>query len=171
MSQVKNKVRWCLNKAKKELEEGKSHRGLIEVKLDIKEAKDHIKKAEHNLKAVEYNIKGGFSDWAISAVFYTIYHCFLGIIAKFGYESRNQECTVALIQSLKEEGKIEISKDIIDALQTMEQYKKKESNVIELREDFQYGTATVVEQNRLSELKELCKLAIEESKKIIYGTN
>ena len=75
---------------------------------DIEEAKNHLKKAEHNFKAVLSFEKTGFSDWSVSAVFYTIYHCFLAIIRKFGYESRNQECTIALVEHLKEQNKIKL---------------------------------------------------------------
>lgn len=73
MSEAKNKVRWCLNKAKKELDKIRKHRGVIEIEPDIIEAKNHIKKAEHNFKAVLSFEKTGFSDWSVSAVFYTIY--------------------------------------------------------------------------------------------------
>jgi len=31
MSHEENKLEWCLKKAKKELEEGKKHRGLLEI--------------------------------------------------------------------------------------------------------------------------------------------
>jgi|SRR3989338_2861662 len=97
MPQAENKVSWCIAKAKKELEHALTHRGLLVVKPNIDEAKKHVLKAEHNLKAVFSFSKTGFSDWAVSASFYSIYHCFLAIALKFGYESRNQECTIALI--------------------------------------------------------------------------
>ena len=168
MSQVDKMVKWCLNKAKKELEKGESHRGLVKIEPDIEEAKRHLEKAEHNFKAISAFEKIGFSDWSISAVFYTIYHCFSAIASKFGYESRNQICTVALMQSLNEEKKIDIDDDIIQALQTMEQYKKKEGTVIELRENFQYGTDMSVEGKTLSELRQLCQRAVEETKRVIY---
>ena len=89
MSQAGNKVKWCLNKAQKEIEEGKKHRGLVKIDPDVEEAKKHIAKAEHNFKAVLNFEKSGFSDWSVSAVFYTIYHCFLAVISKVGYETRN----------------------------------------------------------------------------------
>ena len=167
MSQAENKVRWCLNKAKKEIEDEIKHRGLIAIKPDLDEAKNHIKKAEHNFKAVVSFDKSGFSDWSVNAVFYTIYHCFLGIIAKFGYESRNQECTIALIEYLKEQKKINLSEEIIESLKSVEQ-EGGQKRTIELREDFQYGTKTKIEDKTLSELKVLCQKAIEETKKIIY---
>ena len=168
MSQSENKVKWCLNKAKKEIEEGIKHRGLVEIDPDINEAKNHIKKAEHNFKAVVLLEKSGFSDWSVSAIFYTIYHCFLGIIAKFGYESRNQECTIALIEHLKEQKKINLSGEIIEAFKNAEKEERGQKRAIELREDFQYGTRTKIEDKTLTELKRLCQKAIEETKKIIY---
>lgn len=162
----KNKVQWCLDKAEKEIKEGVKPRGLVRIEPDIEEAKRHIHKAEHNFKAVTVMERSGFSDWSVSAVFYTIYHCFLAIITKYGYESRNQECTIALIEQLKEQEKIKLSEEIIRALKAVGNNKK---STMELREDFQYGTETEVEDKYLSELKILCQKAIEETKKIIYS--
>ena len=91
MSQAKNKVKWCLNKAEKELKEGDKHRGLIKIKPDVNKARNHLLKADHFLKATIHLKKGNFSDICTSTLFYAIYHSLLAIIAKFGYESRNQE--------------------------------------------------------------------------------
>ena len=102
MPHASNKVEWCLRKAKKELGELGLHRGLIKINGGIELAEKHILKAEHNLKGAIYFKKGGFSDWSASAFFYCIYHCFLAILTRFGYESRNQECTIATIEMLKE---------------------------------------------------------------------
>ena len=100
MSHAKNKLSWCLKKAEKELKEQGKHRGLVIVKPDKKQALEHIKKAEHNLNGGIDFAKTGYSDWSVSAFFYSIYQCFLAIAAKFGYESGNQECTFALMESL-----------------------------------------------------------------------
>src|SRR3989344_3585671 len=116
MSHVKNKVDWCLKKAEKELNEEGNHRGLIEIQPDLEKAREHIKKAEHYLKATDYLKKGNFSDVSTSTVFYSMYHCLLAIAVKFGYESRNQECTFALINSLIEDRKIEFEKEILDKI-------------------------------------------------------
>jgi hypothetical protein len=35
MSQADNHVKWCLNKAKKELESGSMHRGLVRIKSNV----------------------------------------------------------------------------------------------------------------------------------------
>ena len=108
MSQASKHVKWCIAKANKEVQEAKElgkspkHRGLLEIKPDIEEARKHIAKAEHNLKAINNFKTTGFSDWSITAGFYSIYHCFLAMAYKFGYESRNQTCTIALIEWLKE---------------------------------------------------------------------
>lgn len=168
MSQAGNKVTWCLNKAKREIEEGVKHRGLIKIDQDVDEAKEHIRKAEHNFKAAISFEKSGFPDWSVSAVFYTIYHCFLAIITKFGYESRNQECTLALIEYLKEQKKIKLDEKIIRALKIADNKEKHQGNAIELRENFQYGTETKIEDKLLSELKKLSQEAIEQTKRIIY---
>ena len=73
MSHAKNKVEWCLNKARKELQAGKSHRGLVKVDADIEKAKDHLSKAEHNLRVTFHLQRGGFTDWCSSSLFYVIY--------------------------------------------------------------------------------------------------
>ena len=122
MSQAHNHVKWCLAKAEKEIEESKKlgkspkHKGLLKIKPNIQESEGHIAKAEHNLKAVTRFKEIGFSDWSIAAGFYSIYHCFLAIASKFGYESKNQTCTVALIEWLKEDGKVNINSRFIDML-------------------------------------------------------
>ncbi len=114
MSQASKHVEWCLNKAKKEIEECKDlgkrakHRGLLKVSSSIEEAKKHLAKAEHDFEGITKFKEIGFSDWSMSAGFYCIYHNFLAIAAKFGYESSNQTCTVALMRFLKETGKVKI---------------------------------------------------------------
>ena len=168
MSHASNKVKWCLDKAKKELEESDLHRGLIKTQENIELAQKHITKAEHNLKAAIYFEKGGFSDWSVSAFFYSIYHCFLAILRKFGYESRNQECTMAVIDMLKEEGKIDIDEKFINTLKITKAEEMHESNIIKLREEFQYNTdLNFKEKEEFNKLIELCKEAINKTREII----
>jgi len=168
MSHAENKVNWCLRKAEKEILEGKKHRGIIKKKEDIIQARRHIAKAEHNLMAISYFNKGGFSDWSLSAVFYCIYHCFLAIIEKFGYESRNQECTLSLIRHLKEQGKIEIEDKFIEALDNYSESERQESSIIEKREFYTYGTTTHTEnKEEIEKAVELCKSCLDLAKDII----
>ena len=68
MSHAKNKMNWCLNKAKKE---GTKHRGLVKIDLDLEKAKEHLIKAEHNLKVTLYLNRGGYTDWCSSSLFYS----------------------------------------------------------------------------------------------------
>src|SRR3989338_1627219 len=164
MSQVENKLRWFLNKAKKELHELGKHRGLVIRMPDLTAASAHINKAEHNLNALLYLENGGFSDWSVSAGFYCVYHCFLAILAKEGYESRNQECTLAAIEHLIEINKIKIDQKFVYALMQYDERKHTESTIIELRESLQYGAGTQANVNDLSKLKKLCKEALNSTK-------
>ena len=169
MSHAKNKVDWCLKKAKKEISEGKKHRGLVEVEEDIESARKHIEKAEHNLTAITYFDKGGFSDWSMSAVFYCIYHCFLAISAKFGYESRNQECTIALIKYLKEQGKISIDNEFIEAFENYDEKERHESNIIEKREAYTYGTTIYMDnKSEIEKSIKMCKDCLNQTKEIVF---
>src|SRR3989344_270734 len=169
MTHTSNKVEWCLRKTEKEKEQGKKHRGLVNVTSNIEESKKHIAKAEHNLKAISYFNGGGFSDWSMSASFYCIYHCFLAISIKFGYESRNQECTITLINYLKEKGEIEIEDRFVSALEIYDELGRHESNIIEKRELFTYGTTVSADDNKeIEENIRLCKDCIAQTKKIIF---
>ncbi len=168
MSHLENKLKWCFDKAKRELAEKNKHRGLVQIEPNLAEANKHIQKAEHNLNGAIYFWKGDYSDWSTSAFFYCLYHCFLAILAKFGYESRNQECTVALIKQLKFEGKIKIDDQIINSFNIEEIDQQHENNIIQIRENFQYGTDTSVNDEKLKKLKDLCMKAIEEARAEIY---
>ncbi len=169
MTHAKNKIRWCLKKAQEEISQNKKHRGLIEVNQNVNEARKHLAKAEHNLLAINYFAEGGFSDWSMSAVFYCIYHCFLAIALKFGYESRNQECTLALIKHLIETGKIEINKKFIFSLETYDEKERHETNIIEKREFYTYGTTSSVNNKEEIETNiQLCKECLDQTKEIIF---
>jgi len=175
MSQSSKHVEWCLNKAKKELEECKKlgkrpkHRGLLKSDPDLEEAKKHLAKAEHDFEGITRFREIGFSDWSMSAGFYCIYHNFLAIAAKFGYESSNQTCTIALMRFLKETGKINLDEKFIEALEYEELEESKENSVIELREDYTYGVQiTVKDEAKINELKKTCKELVDITKEIIY---
>ena|SRR3989344_2369582 len=163
MSQASSHIEWCLSKAKKEIEQGKKHRGLINIESDVNKAESHLKKAEHNFNAIEYFHEGNYSDWSASAAFYTIYHCFLAILAKYGYESRNQECTISVIQYLKEQKKLDIDDKFIIALKQNEK-----DTIIELREDIQYGIETMTKKSIINQLKQTCSEIINIAKEEIY---
>ena len=175
MSQASKHVEWCLKKAEKEIEqckkEGKrpKHRGLLKISPDIIEAKNHVIKAEHNLNAGLNFVKTGFSDWSASAFFYSMYHCFLAIASKFGYESANQTCTIALMEYLKEEGKINIRQEFIEMFKYQDDGKEKENSIIEMREDYTYSAKISMNKEKIDDLTQKCKDLIDMTRKIVFG--
>ncbi len=174
MSRASKHLNWCLNKAKREIEECKKqgkrakHRGLLKIKPALEKAKEHIEKAEHELEVTEYLKKGNFMDVGVSTVFYSMYHCFLAIAAKFGYESGNQTCSIALMEYLKEEGKIDIDTRFIDIFKYKESEEEKKDSIIEMREDYTYSTKLSFDKAKLNALIEMCKELIEITKEIIF---
>lgn len=176
MSQASKHIEWCLNKATKEIGECKKsgktikHRGIVKIKPDIEEAKKHIAKAEHNFKAISKFKEIGFSDWSISAGFYCIYQCFLAIAVKYGYESRNQTCTIALVEYLKEENQVNIDAKFIDMLKEEDlKTEEIEDKVIDMREDYTYGVEVSVEdETKINDLTKNCAEMIDIAKEIVY---
>ncbi|MBS3083472.1 hypothetical protein J4423_01565 [Candidatus Pacearchaeota archaeon] len=173
MSQASKQVDWCITKALKELEECKKqglkpkHRGLVKVPSNVQEAKQHLTKAEHDLQVSEYLVKGGFADTSIGTLFYTMYQCFLAISSKFGYESGNQTCTISLIEYLIEEKKIAVDKRFVAYFkyETEEQVK---DSIIEMREQYTYGSEVKVEKSKIDFFMKECKELIDITKTIIY---
>ena len=87
MAQIDNHLRWCLKEPNR----------LKKVEPDSKLAQEHVKKSEYNAEVMKLLEKAGKYDWALNVGFYTIYHCFLAILAKYGYESKNQSCSITLL--------------------------------------------------------------------------
>ncbi|MBU2638814.1 MAG: hypothetical protein KJ955_07610 [Nanoarchaeota archaeon] len=166
MSHARNKVEWCLKKAEKELEAGKKHRGLLIIMPSTEKANEHIAKAEHYLFASDFLKKGGFSDISASTLFYAMYHCLLAIAAKHGYESRNQECTFALVRYLIDSGRIQFGKALIDKAASFD-LKNEDMTSIEIREKYQYGTSLSLKENLYKEMYMLAKQVIAETKTAI----
>src|SRR3989338_6943812 len=151
MGHLENKLEWCIKKAKKE---GKEHRGLKEVSPDEEKADKHIEKANHNLSAMLNLIKGNFPDWAINASFYAAYHCLLAILAKRGYESRNQECTFAAVESLIKNNKIGLDAEWLKKIGSFDESGLVGEEIIKLREEFQSGSKTVMDEAKVNQLVE-----------------
>lgn len=149
MSIPKEKLDWCLAREKR----------MKKIKPNDKLSQEHINKAKHNLRAADYNIKGGFSDWGVSQFYYSMYHALLAILFKFGYESKNHECTINAVGYLIEEGKINLDLKDIAFIRTTEQMTTKDAK--SFREEFQYGTETAVNEKLLKELFENAKGIVE----------
>lgn len=156
MGHLENKLEWCIKKGK----ESKKHSGLKEINPDIEKSNKHIEKANHNFKAMIYLIKGNFPDWAVSASFYSMYHCLLAILAKHGYESRNQECTFAAVEHLIKNKKVDLDIQLLRKIASFEENLEVE-DILTLREEFQYGTEAVVEETKMKELQNNTREFIE----------
>jgi len=145
-----------LNKCFKEGEQGKRHKGLKKIDISEEKIKGHLKKSIHNFKAMISFQKTGFSDWSASAAFYCLYHCLLALAAKEGYESRNQNCTFALVEDMIDKEKVSLSKEDLkeifdkDVTEGLEHSNK----ILDIRENMQYSIKTALEQEEFLEIKE-----------------
>ena len=88
-----------------------------------------------------------------------MYHALLAILFKLGYESKNHECTINAVEYLIEEEKVHLDMKDIAFIRTTEQMTTKDAK--SLREEFQYGTETVVNEKILKELLENTKRIVE----------
>jgi len=139
---------------------GERHQGLRKVNPDSELVQAYLAKAIHNMGAMQdfHDLK--YSDWSASASFYTLYHGLLAILAKHGYESRNQSCTFALVEDLIAKGNIkhltvldlkEISdKDVTSDL-------AHSNKILDIRERMQYSTRTALAEAEFEELKNRAK--------------
>ncbi|HIH39859.1 TPA: hypothetical protein HA219_04025, partial [Candidatus Woesearchaeota archaeon] len=117
--------------------------------------------------ATDYLKKGNFSDISASTVFYSMYHCLLAIAAKFGYESRNQECTFALLYSLIEDKEIQFERALLDKIASLDTDKTTEKTSAEIRELCQYGTSLSLKDDLYKELFMLSQEVLAKTKTII----
>jgi len=155
MPKNKSRLDWCLSNEDR----------LKRIPANNLKSKEHIEKTKHNLLATDYNIKGGFNDWAVSQAYYAMYHGLLAILYKFGYESKNHECTISAVEHLIETKKIELEIKDIAFIRTTEQMKLQDAK--SLREEFQYGTKTDVNKEILNNLVKKAKEIVEKIEVIL----
>ena len=132
MSQIDEHLKWCLKDAKR----------LVKTKSDLDLAQKHVKKSEYNYGVVQTLERLKMYDWAFNVGFYSIYHCFLAILSKYGYESRNQ--------------KLDLDKDLVTQFDTLDVEKNiTNPTVRERRELSTYGVETSIDLEQLKKMKEL----------------
>ena len=146
MPQINEHLKWCL----------KDQRRLIKTRSNLGLAQKHVKKSEHNYRVVQTLERLKIYDWALNVGFYAIYHCFLAILAKYGYESKNQACTITVLLYLINEKKLDLDKDLVTRFDTLDV----EKNIINLtiresRELSTYGVETSIDLQQLKKIKEL----------------
>jgi len=151
-----DKIKNCL----KEGERGERHKGLRKRVASIGIAGEHMKKARHNFDAINDFYKIGYSDWSASAAFYSLYHLLLAILAKRGFESRNQSCTFALIEDMIDSGDLDITKEELkeifdkDVTENLEHSNK----ILDFRETMQYSYKTFLEKGEFEILNQRTKV-------------
>jgi len=97
-----------------------------------------------------------YGDWSASAAFYSLYHGLLAILAKHGYESRNQSCTFALIEDCIVKGDLEHLtttdlKEIFD--RDITEDIAHSPKILDIRERMQYSTKTTLTEEEFKLLK------------------
>lgn len=157
---IKDKLQKCFKEGERS---GERHKGLKKTAISEEKVKGHIIKAIHNFKAMISFQKTGFSDWSASASFYCLYHCLLALIAKEGFESRNQSCTFALIEDMIERKKVSLTKDELKEIFDKDVTKDLEhsNKIMDIRENMQYSIKTSLENKEFIELKKRTKMLFD----------
>lgn len=156
---TKDKLKNCF----KEGEIGERHKGLRKITPDENIVKGHINKAVHNFKAVDVFYRFGFSDWSASASFYCLYHCLLALIAKKGFESRNQSCTFALVEQMIENKELSITKEELKEIydKDITDHLESSNKILDIRENMQYSIKTSLEEQEFLMLKDRTKFLFD----------
>jgi len=158
MSQIDNHLKWCL----------KDSRRLVKTKPDLELAQKHLKKSEYNYNVLQMLEKLKIYDWALNVGFYAIYHCFLGILSKYGYESKNQLCTITVLLALIEQKKLNLDKDLVMQFDTLDVEKNITNPTVRMeREISTYGVETSIDMQQLKKIKELIVKVQRETIKIL----
>ncbi|MEK6835348.1 MAG: hypothetical protein AABX61_03740 [Nanoarchaeota archaeon] len=158
MSQIDDHLKWCLKDSKR----------LLKTKPDLELAQKHVKKSEYNYGILQTLEELKIYDWALNLGFYSIYHCFLAILAKYGYESRNQSCTITVVLALINDKKLDLNKDLVAQFDTLDVEKNiTNPTVRESRELSTYGVETSIDLQQLKKMKELIIKMQRETIKIV----
>ena len=158
MPQIDEHLKWCLKDKKR----------LVKTKPDLDLAQKHVKKSEYNYGVVQTLEKLKIYDWAFNVGFYAIYHCFLAILAKYGYESRNQSCTTTVMLILINDKKLDLDKDLVAQFDTLDVEKNiTNPTVRESREVSTYGVETSIDLQQLKKIKELILKVQRETIRVI----
>jgi uncharacterized protein (UPF0332 family) len=157
------KLKDCLRDGEK----GERHKGLRKTNTSEENVAWHIKKAIHNFNAMDAFHKSGFSDWSASASFYCLYHCLLALIAKKGYESRNQSCTFALIEDMIDNKEITLLKEELKEIydQDVTEDLEHSNKILDIRERMQYSIKTYLEEKEFISLRERTKFLFDKLRK------
>ena len=158
MPQINNHLKWCL----------KDPRRLIKEKPDLDLAQKHLEKSKYNYNVVQTLERLKIYDWALNIGFYAIYHCFLGILWTYGYNSKNQSCTITVLLKLIEDKKLNLNKDLVSQFDTLDVEKNLTNPTVrQEREISTYGVETSIDLDQLKKIKELVLKVQRETIKIL----
>ena len=119
-------------------------------------AQKHLRKSEYNYSVLQTLERLKIYDWALNVGFYAIYHCFLALLAKYGYQSRNQACTISALLTLINENKLDLKKDFLTQFDTLDVEENLASPTLRMeREVSTYGVETSIDLEQLKKIKEL----------------
>ncbi|MEK6928086.1 MAG: HEPN domain-containing protein [Nanoarchaeota archaeon] len=152
-------LEWCF----------KDKNRLTTSKIDIDLARKHLSKSEYNFNILQTLEELKIYDWALNVGFYSIYHCFLAILAKYGYESKNQSCTISVLLNLIDENKLNFERDLISQFDSLDNEKDLiNPSIRESREVSTYGVRTSVDLNQLERIKELVVKIQRETVRVLH---
>ncbi|MFH1276349.1 MAG: hypothetical protein ABIH82_04525 [Candidatus Woesearchaeota archaeon] len=158
MPQIDNHLKWCL----------KDSRRLIKDKPNLDLAQKHLEKSKNNYIVLQTLEGLKIYDWALNVGFYAIYHCFLGILWKYGYHSKNQSCTITVLLKLIENKKLNLDKDLVSRFDTLDvEENLTNPTVRQEREISTYGVETSIDLKQLKKIKELILKVQRETIKIL----
>jgi len=163
MGKVEKVFSWCLQQGEK----GEKHKGLKKLaKPNIEESEAQLKKADSDLQTMQYLYDGNKTDWVASTAFYAMYHSLLAVVFKLGFESRNQECTINAIEYFMRQGRISLEQEYIDIIRlAQEQGNKPDAKTV--REKYQYGTETSMEDKLCQQLMEKARKFVDRMKEVL----
>ncbi len=95
-----------------------------------------------------------------------MYHILIAFLYKLGYESRNQECTINAVEFFMKEGKINLEQDYIDLIRIAQERESKQ-DVKTLREEYQYGTETAMEDKLCLQMMDNARKFVDRIKEVI----
>ena len=166
---TEKKLKECFKTAKKELESGNKHKGLLLMKPNQIAAEGFIKKAKTELELCDIYKPRGLDYKIAEEWFYTLYYCALAILSKFGIESRSQKYTTLFLRYIKYKNLIDYDDDFIDRI--MVYRKKDEKSDVDEREEARYNFAIKIAriEERYEDMMNLCKEAISQCEEIVFS--
>jgi len=154
---TEDKIKKCIDEGNRG---GERHKGLKKVEINITKSQGHLNKAIKNFNAMLEFHNLGYSDWSVSAAFYSLYQGLLAILSVKGYESRNQSCTFAFIEDMINKGelkhiKISNLREIFD--RDINNNLEHSEKILDIREEMQYSTKTDLGEQEFNHLKQKTK--------------